>query len=287
MLLVTGATGHIGRELVRELDERHAAFRVLVRDPARAASLPRRAERVIGDLNRPATLAPAFDGVERLFLLVPGTGIDHTAHALAAAKAAGVRHIVYLSSYAVIGDPIPAMGRWHHEREQLIRATGIPATFLRPCGFMTNAFDWLPTVRERGYVLDPVGPGRAAPIDPADIAAVAALTLTEDGHQGQEYLLTGGQTFTVAEQVQILAKTIGRDIEVRAVATPTEAVRFRYPHGAPQSLADALIEGLTLMRADTVGVRSDTVPRLLGHPPRTFADWCIRNAQAFSEPDPA
>ena len=285
MLLVTGATGHVGRELVRELDARGAAFRVLVRDPARAAGLPDRAERVIGDLDRPATLAAAMDGVERLFLLVPGIGIEHTEHAVAAARAAGVRHVVYLSSYAVIGDPVPAMGRWHRDREQLIRASGIPATFLRPGGFMTNAFDWLPTLRAGGYVLDPVGPGRAAPIDPADIAAVAAVTLTEDGHEGEQYLLTGGETFTVAEQVQILAKATGRDIEIRAVATPAEAVRFRYPHGAPQALADALIEGLTLMRADTVGVRTDTVRRLLGRAPRTFADWCARNAAAFPGPE--
>ena len=285
MLLVTGATGHVGRELVRELDARGAAFRVLVRDPARAAGLPDRAERVIGDLDRPATLAAAMDGVERLFLLVPGIGLEHTEHAVAAARAAGVRHVVYLSSYAVIGDPVPAMGRWHREREELIRASGIPATFLRPGGFMTNAFDWLPTLRAGGYVLDPVGPGRAAPIDPADIAAVAAVTLTEGGHEGEQYLLTGGETFTVAEQVQILAKTTGRDIEIRAVATPAEAVRFRYPHGAPQALADALIEGLTLMRADTVGVRTDTVRRLLGRAPRTFADWCARNAAAFPGPE--
>jgi uncharacterized protein YbjT (DUF2867 family) len=144
--------------------------------------------------------------------------------------------------------------------------------------------DWLPTLRAGGYVLDPVGPGRAAPIDPADIAAVAAVTLTDDGHEGEEYLLTGGETFTVAEQLQVLAKATGRDIEVRAVATPVEAVRFRYPHGAPQALADALIEGLTLMRADIVGVRTDTVQRLLGRAPRTFADWCARNAAAFPGP---
>jgi len=284
MLLVTGPTGHVGRELVRELGIRGAAFRVLVRDPGRATGLPERAERVVGDLDRPSTLAPAFDGADRLFLLVPGTGIEHTVREITAAKAAGVQRIVYLSSYAVTGDPIPAMGRWHHQREQLIRACGIPATFLRPTGFMTNAFDWLPTLREEGYVLDPVGPGRAAPIDPADIAAVAAVTLTDDGHEGQEYLLTGGEAFTVAEQVQILAKATGRDIEVRPVATPAEAVRFRYPHGAPQALAEALIEGLTLMRADTTGIRSDTVQRLLGREPRTFADWCARNAHAFPGP---
>lgn len=109
MLLVTGATGHIGRELTRELDAKGAKFRVLVRDPARAAGLPERAERVTGDLGQPATLAPAFDGADGLFLLVPGIGADHTAHAIAAAQAAGVRRIVHLSSYAVIGDPMPAM----------------------------------------------------------------------------------------------------------------------------------------------------------------------------------
>jgi uncharacterized protein YbjT (DUF2867 family) len=281
MLLVTGATGHVGRELVRELDAKGTAVRILVRDPARAAGLPERAERVVGDLDQPAALAAACAGVQQLFLLVPGIGIEHTEHAIAAAKAAGVRRIVYLSSYAAMGDPVPAMGRWHRQREQLIRDSGIPATFLRPCGFMTNAFDWLPTLREGGYVLDPVGPGRAALIDPADIAAVAAVALTEDGHEGQEYLLTGGEACTVAEQVQVLAKALGRDIEVRPVATPAEALRFRYPNGAPQALADALIEGLTLMRADTVGLRSGTVRRLLGRAPRTFADWCARNAHAF------
>jgi uncharacterized protein YbjT (DUF2867 family) len=284
MLLVTGATGHVGRELARELDGRGTEFRVLIRDPARSAGLPERAERVAGDLGQPATLTRALRGVDRVFLLVPGTGTEHTAHVIGAAQAAGVRHIVYLSSYAVLGDPMPAMGRWHHEREQMIRASGIDATFLRPGGFMTNAFDWLPTIREGGYVLDPVGPGRAAPIDPADIAAVAALALTGSGHQGHEYVLTGDEAFTVTEQVQVLAQAIGRDIEVREVATPAEAVRFRYPNGAPPALADAIVEGLTLMRADTAGLRTDTVRQLLGRRPRTFADWCARNATAFPPP---
>jgi uncharacterized protein YbjT (DUF2867 family) len=145
----------------------------------------------------------------------------------------------------------------------------------------------LPTLREGGYVLDPLGPGRGALIDPADIAAVAAAALTEDGHAGQDYLLTGGEALTVAEQAAILATATGRGIEVRPVATPAEAVRFRYPHGAPPALADALIEGLTQMRADPTGVRSDTVRQLLGRPPGTFASWCARNAQAFGPPGAA
>ncbi|BAU86275.1 nmrA family protein [Streptomyces laurentii] len=189
------------------------------------------------------------------------------------------------SSAHVAFDPIPAMGRWHHARERIVRGSGVPATFLRPGGFMTNALDWLPTIREGGYVLDPVGPGRHAPVDPADIAAVAALALTEDGHQGREYVLTGGELFTVAEQVRILSETIGRDLEVRETATPAEAVRSRFPHGAPPALADALTEGFALMRADTAGFRTDTVERLLGREPRAFRVWCARHADTFRGPE--
>ena len=281
MLLITGATGNIGRELVRELDSTVAEFRILVRDPDRAAGLPARAERAVGDLDDPATLKAAFTGADALFLLTQGIGTDRTDHAVAAARAAGVRRIVHLSSANVLGDPMPAMGRWHHDREEIIRGSGIPATFLRPGGFMTNALDWTGTISEDGYVLDPVGPGRYAPIDPADIAAVAAVALTQDGHEGAEYVLTGDETFTVAEQVRVIAETIGHAIEVRTAATPAEAVRFRFPAGAPPALADAITEGFTLMRADTVGLRTDTVERLLGRRPHTFADWCARNADAF------
>jgi uncharacterized protein YbjT (DUF2867 family) len=284
MLLVTGATGNIGRALVSELDAQGADLRILVRDPVRAAALPVRAERVVGDLDEPATLAPAFAGVDAVFLLTQGIGTERAAHAVAAARQAGVRHIVHLSSAHVLYDPIPAMGHWHHAREELIRACGIPATFLRPGGFMTNALDWVGTIREGGYVFDPIGPGRYAPVDPADIAAVAALVLTEGGRPGEPYALTGGETFTITEQVRILSDAIGRNLEVRTAATAAQAVRSRFPNGAPAALAAAVTEGFTLMRADTVGYRTNTVERLLGRAPRTFADWCARNADAFGQP---
>jgi uncharacterized protein YbjT (DUF2867 family) len=275
MLMITGATGHVGRTLVDELNRRAVEYRALVRTAR--ADLP--AEQVIGDLDGPLDLR----GIDTLFLLVPGTGITHTTTAVGAARAAGVQRIVYLSSYAVLGDPVPAMGRWHLDRERIVQDSGIPATFLHPTGFMTNVFDWLPTIRAGGYVLDPIGPGRAAPIDPGDIAAVAATVLTEDGHEKQAYTLTGPEAFTLAEQVAILGAALGRTLDVRPIETPAEAVRFRYPDGAPPELAAAIAEGLELMRADTVGLRTDDVRRLVGRAPRTFTSWCAANAALISE----
>ncbi|WP_433760551.1 NAD(P)H-binding protein [Nocardia sp. CA-135398] len=280
MIMVTGGTGNIGRELVGELAVRGAEFRVLVRDPDRVAD-PGRGELVVGDLDDPATLTPAFDGADALFLLVPGIGLQHTIDAVNAAQTAGVRHIVQLSSFNAMGDPVPAMGRWHRERERVVAESGIPATVLRPGGFMTNALAWAQTIRRGGTVLDPTGPGRYAPIDPADIAAVAAEVLTGSGHAGMTYTLTGAETCTVAEQVATIARTIGRAIEVHEAATPQEALESRYPGGAPPALEAAIIEGFELMRADTVGFRTDTVRELLGRSPRTFAEWCARNIDAF------
>ena len=279
MLLVTGATGNIGRHLVRELDDRGAPQRILVRDPARAADLP--APHVVADLGDPATLPAAFAGISRLFLLTPGIGVEHTVNAVAAAQAAGVRHIVHLSSSNVLGDPMPAMGRWHHEREEIVRASGIPFTILRPDGFMTNALEWTSTIPE-GYVLDPLGPGRIAVIDPADIAAVAAVVLTTEGHEGEAYVLTGDEALTIAEQVELIAGATGLDLEARPTKTPDEAVRARFPDGAPPAVAAALLEAIALMRAETTGRRTDTVQRLVGRSPGTFADWCARNAAAFT-----
>jgi uncharacterized protein YbjT (DUF2867 family) len=281
MILVTGATGHVGTELVCQLVERGENVRALVRSASKAARLPAAAEVAVGDLDDPSSLLKACQDADRLFLLVPGIEHEMARTALRAAREMGIRRIVYLSSYAVAITPLPPMGRWHHEREQLIHASGIPATFLRPCGFTTNAFDWMQTLRESGYVLDPTGPGRAALIDPADIAAVARVALTEDGHTGKAYTLTGREALTVSEQVAIISAAIGKEIAVRDVASPEEVVRFRYPNGAPPSLAAALIEGLRSMRSDTKGLVTAAVQDLIGRPPRSFRQWCEANADTF------
>jgi uncharacterized protein YbjT (DUF2867 family) len=280
MILVTGATGNVGRELVAALVGSGVEVRAFARDRDKLSRLAA-ADIAVGDWDDQASVAAAFEDIDALFLLVPGIGVEHAARAVELAEDAGIGRIVLLSSYNVLGDPMPAMGRWHHERERLVAGSGIPFTILRPGGYMTNAFGWAETIREAGYVLDPVGPGRAALIDPADIAAVAALALIEEGHAGRRYVLTGEEPWTVAEQVAILGEAIGREIEVRTAASAEEALRFRYPDGAPPALAEALLEGLTLMRADTEGFRTHTARDLLGRRPATFRQWCERHAAAY------
>jgi uncharacterized protein YbjT (DUF2867 family) len=280
MILVTGATGNIGRPLVHELQARDAKFRVLARDRDKALSLLPSAQIVEADLDDPRSVASAMDGTEQIFLLNAGIGTERTSNIVSAAVDTRVRHIVLLSSLYAGLDPIPSMGRWHHEREQILESSGMPNTFLRPGGFMTNLFEWIPTIRE-GFVFDPIGPGRVALIDPIDVAASIAVVLTESGHEGARYLLTGNEPLTVAEQTEVLAGVLGRPLVVRAARNASEAVSFRYPQGAPPELADTLIESLEHLRADTIGFRTATVRHLLGRDPGTLADWCARNSSEF------
>lgn len=287
MLLITGATGNIGTHLTRQLAHQGIPTRILVRDLGKTRDLPDVVQRHRGDLDDADTLHDAFRGVERLFLLTQGTGVSMARNALRAAQRAGVGHVTLLSSTNVFGDPIPAMGRWHYEREMLVKASGIPWTILRPNGFMSNALQWRPTLEEGGYVLDATGPGRHAVIDPADIAAVAATVLTQPDHNSAEYTLTGPESLTTADQVRTLSGTLGRPIALREVATAEEAVKSRYPHGASPQLAAAVTEAWILMRADTVGARTDTVEQLIGRPQNTFANWCRAHAADFAAFSPA
>ena len=281
MILVTGATGHVGGELARLLQADGHKVRVLVRDPHKAAHLPRRIQRVVGDLGRPETLPAAFDGAERVFVMGTGHGLEYTANAVAAATTAGVQRIVNLSSIGVALAPMPIMGRWHREREEVIEATGVGCTLLRPSNFMTNALWWAAAIRAEGMVRDPVGPGRLSLIDPADIAAVAAAALTEDDHTGPAYVLTGGELLTVKQQTQILSDVLGRPIQYLE-QTPEQAADVMLAQGAAAELVAATRDLNELFRADRAAIVTGVVERLTGRPPATFQDWCRRNAAAFA-----
>jgi uncharacterized protein YbjT (DUF2867 family) len=280
-ILVTGATGHVGKPLISLLHSKGYPVRALVRERARAADVPNDIEVVVGDLAHPQTLPAALAGVERVFLMDPSQGLDLTRNALAAASRAGVQQIVNLSSMGAGVDPMPIMGHSFAQREAMINASGIAWTFLRPSTFMSNALWWLPLLKAEGVVRDPVGPGRTAPIDPEDIAAVAAVALTQEGHAGQIYTLTGSELMTVRQQVEILAGVLGRTIDYLEI-TPEEAAQAALARGI-DGASVAVIKNLDeVLRANVAAVKTSDVKRVTGSPPATFERWCRRNAAAFA-----
>ena len=279
MILVTGATGHIGRELVPFLLESGQPIRVFTRDERKVAHLDACVERAAGDFDKPKTLAAAVKGVERLFLVTYETRQD--VNLIEAAKRAGVRHIVKLSTLEASEHKIQ-VGKWHYEREELIRASGLDWTFLRPGMFMSNSIDWWSdSIKGQGSVFFPGGKkGKVAPIDPRDVAKVAALALTQTGHGGQAYELTGSELLTIGEMVQVISHTLEKPIQYMDIP-PVAAKLFMLKSGMDKALVKALMEMLASLRRNEGALVTETFQRLTGQPPRTFEAWCREHIQAF------
>jgi uncharacterized protein YbjT (DUF2867 family) len=281
MILLTGATGTVGGALARQLAAAGEPVRALVRDPDRArAALAAGVEPATGDLDRPETLPAALDGADRIFLVVPAHDTAQAGAVAGAARAAGVTLIVNLSAMGPRTGPDTIIRRRHAACEQVIRASGVPATFLRCGEFMSNALRWLPTIRANGSVPDPTGPGTTAPIDPDDIAAVAAVALTSGGLP-EDPELTGAELLTVADKVRILSSMLGRPL-TRIETTPRQAGDAVVAAGRPAEQGDTLADMFTAVRAGRAAVRTDTVHRLTGRQPATFEDWCHRHAATFA-----
>src|SRR5262249_10660516 len=189
--LVTGATGDVGGRVVERLLQRGHRPCVFVRDAEKARSrFGDRVDTFIGDLGAPASLRPALEGVDALFLVNTGPEIPARDEAAAkAAKAAGVKHLVKLSSMDV--EQGLAIGAWHERGEAMIRASGIPFTFVRPTGFMSNLLAWTTSIRAEGIVRASTGDGRRAFIHSDDIADVATKALTTREYDGVSLPITG------------------------------------------------------------------------------------------------
>jgi uncharacterized protein YbjT (DUF2867 family) len=279
MILITGATGNIGKELIPMLLASGQAIRVLVRDPRKVAHLDACVERAVGDLDKPETIVPAVKGVERLFLVTYETQQD--VNVIEAAKRAGVQHIVKLSTLEATDHKIQ-VGKWHYEREERIRASGLDWTFLRPGMFMSNSIEWwAESIKGQGSVFFPGGKkGKVAPIDPRDVARVAAVVLTQPGHSGQAYELTGSELFTIGEMVHVIARVLGKPIQYVDIP-PIAAKLFMLKTGMDKTLVNALMEMLGALRRNKGAVVTDTVQRLTGHPPCTLEAWCREHIKAF------
>jgi uncharacterized protein YbjT (DUF2867 family) len=279
MILVTGATGTVGRELVRQLLEGRRQVRVLVRDERRLGDLAARVQVSAGNLDDPASLRPALSGISGVFLLTSRTQQD--ADVLAAAKDAGARHIVKLSTQEAGWVPVEGHGFWHREREELIQASGLAWTFLRPTMFMNTALEWAATISAQRAVYFPMGAGQLAPVHPADVAAVAAAALTAAGHEDQGYELTGGQLMGAADMAATLSGVLGQPVSY--VDIPEDAARQQMRQaGLPDYVTDGLLETYRLIRVGRFAYTTDTVQHVTGQPPRTFRQWCEQHRDAFS-----
>ncbi len=279
MILVTGATGQIGKELIPQLQAAGQSVRVLARDKKKVTHLDPCIERAVGDLNDLESIVSAMRGVQRVFLVTFEAQQD--INVIEAVRRTGLQHIVKLSTLEAKDHRIK-VGNWHYEREELIRASGLAWTFLRPGMFMSNTIEWwAESIKGQGSVFFPGGKrGKVAPIDPRDVASVATLALTQPGHTGQAYELTSAELFTMGEMVQVISQVLGKPIQYVDIP-PLGAKLFMLKTGMDKTLVNTLMEMLASLRKNEGAIVTDTVQRLTGFPPRLFESWCREHINAF------
>jgi len=281
VILVTGATGNVGKELVPQLLARGANVRVLTRDARKVAHWRGSVACAVGDLGDSASLDGVFDGVEAMFLVTMHNGTRHDEIALSRARASGVRHVVKLSTLEA-DDATLRVGRWHAAKDEVVRTSGLTWTILRPGMFMSNALQWADSVKTHSTVYFPGGRGRVAPIDPRDVAAAAAVALTDRGHEGRTYGLTGAQLLTIAEMVDTLARVLGRPLSY--VDVPILAAKLFLCRQLGLQTGLALAELASALKQGKGARVADNLEALTGRPPRSFEAWCRDHADAFTAP---
>lgn len=280
MILVFGATGTTGGEVARQLIAAGEKPRLFVRDPAKASQFQGKAEIVQGDLNRPDSLAAAMKGVDKLYLVSAGaSGPDLEARAIDAAKKAGVKHVVKLS---VIGveNPVFIFSKWHARSETHLRDSGLAWTMLRPGGFMSNTLGWADTIRSQGVIYQPTAEGRWAAIDPADVGTVAVKALTNPGHEGKGYTMTGPESLSGAEYAAKLSAVLGKNVSF--VDVPPEAAReSMLKTGMPPVYVEAIMDLLATMKAGKADGVTNTVEEVTGKKAGTYDAWVRRHITMF------
>ena len=281
-ILVAGATGNTGRVLVRVLAKKGVAVRAAARERSHLLGLGA-TEVVEVDYGDPQSLARALRGVDRVYLAIP-LAVDLVAvteQVAAAAVKSGVRHIVKLS---VMGADRPeelGLGRWHRDAEQVIENSGLVWTHLRPNSFMQNFInDHLGSMKSLGLFHDPVGAGRVSYIDVEDIAATAAMVLTEPGHEKRIYALTGPEAVSSHQVAAAFGRAAGR--EIRCVEVSVDAARDAlFGFGVPVPVVNAVAELYVAMRSGHMATVTSTVPEVIGRSARTLAQFTADQKPVF------
>jgi uncharacterized protein YbjT (DUF2867 family) len=275
-ILVTGATGNVGRYVVDELLARGATdVRALTNNPAKAA-LPDGVEVVEGYLGKLSTMPAALEGVDKLYLApLPRTAPQ----VLELAKAAGVQHVVDLSSSNADDEKAGDPAGWHYYAvEKATEDSGLPWTHLRPGEFMTNSMTWLGMLQVNGKIQCAYPSCASAMIALEDVAAAAATVLLEDGHIGKKYLLTGPEPLPVSQVIGTIGEVLGRELPIEPCDND-EMVRILADLGMGE-FASWYVDGMAQMSKTPMPV-SPIYRELTGQPGTTFAEWIVKHRSDF------
>lgn len=278
MIVVTGATGNIGRPLTQALAEAGQQVTAVSRH---TATVPDGVRHVVADLAEPTGLKPALAGAKALFLLLSGdlhAAGAHPAEIIEQAAASGVRRVVLLSTLAVATRPYGTTRIAMRALEDTLRESGLEWAVLRPGGFASNALWWADSVRTQQVVAAPYGDVGVPVVDPSDIAEVAAACLVEDRHSGGVYELTGPEVITPRQQAEAIGAALGSPVRFHELTR--EEARMAMSQSMPPELADETLDILGAPSPAELRVSPD-VQQVLDRAPRSFADWAARNAAAF------
>ena len=279
MILITGASGNVGQEVLAKIAKMGRPIRAAYQSAAKAALAPAGVETVILDYNRAETVRAALRNVERVFLVGPVTPElpELERKATDEIKRSGVRQIVKLSA---MGGQAATFPRQHEESENYIRASGVAYTFLRPNGFMQNMVNYNgETIRSQNAFYGTQGGGEVSHIDLRDIAAVAVRVLTEDGHAGKVYTLTGPEALTNSRIAGILSSALGR--EIKYVDLPPEQMKQALLAAMPEWNAKALLDLNELYRLGGASAVIGDVEQILGRKATTFEQFARDYSSSF------
>lgn len=290
MILITGAAGKNGTELIKRLSRKGIPVRGLVHNISKAdalSTLPN-VEIVEGDMLNPGTLTAAFEGVDRA-MLISSTGpemLDVQVSFIDTAKQAGVRHIVKLSGIMPELDSPFRFARMHGEIEKHLESSGLEFTHLRAGEFFPSYFRQVRSILAKGVLTLPMEDARIASIDIGDIAEVASSVLTSPGHEGKIYPLTGPEALSMADVAEKLSVATGKTIKYVNIS-PEEAKKNNLAAGMPPYLVDALFELFAERRKGKEAHVSPVIPSVFGWEPTSFDVFASRNAAIFRGDQPA